>query len=139
MKKILFVVISLFVFISCSKKEVPFEAFSPEAFAYDLGDSWEVNSQVMVKGFLQFEKDGIYTASLQYTIDLIKPNGEKVQSVFSDEKSETKNEPIMDVSLEAQFEIDSSYEEGTYELTYNITNEISKKTLSINIDFDLLR
>ncbi len=137
MKKILFVVISLFVFISCSKKEVPFEAFSPEAFAYDLGDSWEVNSQVMVKGFLQFEKDGIYTASLQYTIDLIKSNGEKVQSVFSDEKSETKNEPIMDVSLEAQFEIDSSYQEGDYKIIFYITDLNSDNQANIEVQLEL--
>jgi len=37
------------------KEEVKFEAFSPEAFAYDIGNSWEVNATVNVKGFTKNE------------------------------------------------------------------------------------
>lgn len=137
MKKILLVIISLFVFISCSKKEVPFEAFSPEAFAYDLDDSWEVNAQVMIKGFLQLEKDGIYSASLQYTVDLVKPDGETVKSIFTDDKQETKDEAIMDISLEAQFELDPSYQEGNYKIIFHIKDLNSDNQTNIETDLEL--
>ncbi|MDT3695524.1 MAG: hypothetical protein ROY99_03965 [Ignavibacterium sp.] len=139
MKKVLIIIFGLFAIVSCGKKDVKFEAFSPEAFAYDLGDSWEVNSQVMVKGFLQFEKDGIYTASIKYSVDLIKPNGEKVQSIFADEKQETKDEAIMDVSLEAQFELDSSYQEGSYKIIYKILDLNSENQTNIEVQLELIK
>ena len=71
MKKIVFVCFILFAVISCSKKEdVKFEAFSPEAFAYDIGDSWEINATVNVKGFVKKKVGDEFTASLEFTIDM---------------------------------------------------------------------
>ena len=37
----------------CNKEEVKFEAFSPQSFAFDIGDRWEVNALVNVKGFVR--------------------------------------------------------------------------------------
>lgn len=139
MKKIFLVLVALIFLISCSKKAAPFETFSEEAFAYDLGNSWEVNSQVRIKGFTQLEKDGIYTASIKFTVDLIKPDGEKVTGVFEDEKSETKNEVIMDLPLEAQFELDSTYLAGNYTLIFNVQDNNSDNRASKEIKFDLSR
>ena len=49
MKKIFFVLVSLLIIISCSKKDVKFEAFSAEAFAFDIGDGTaEVNATVRI-------------------------------------------------------------------------------------------
>ncbi|MCK7526092.1 MAG: hypothetical protein MZV64_55045 [Ignavibacteriales bacterium] len=75
MKKVILVLVALLIVISCSKKDVKFEAFSAEAFAFDLGDGTaEVNATVRVKGFTQTEKDDIYKAAVAYDVDLIKPD-----------------------------------------------------------------
>lgn len=139
MKKVLLLFTGLVILIACTKKEAPFEIFSEEAFAYDLGSSWEVNSQVRIKGFTQLEKDGIYTASIKFTVDLIKPNGEKVTDIFEDEKSETKNEVIMDLPLEAQFELDSTYPDGNYTLIFTVQDNNSDSRASKEIKFELSR
>ena len=87
MNKALCIFILIFVTISCSKKEeVKFEAFSPEAFAYDIGDSWEVNATVNVRGFTKLEKNDEFSVSLSYSVDLIKPDGEVTKDIFSNVK-----------------------------------------------------
>lgn len=139
MKKIFLIIISVLVVISCTRKAAPFEIFSEEAFAYDLGNSWEINSQVRVKGFTQIEKDGVYSVAIYFTVDLVKPNGEKVLSIFDDEKFETKNEVIMDIPLEAQFEMDSTYSNGNYTLIFNVEDKNSDNRASKEIKFELNR
>jgi hypothetical protein len=59
MKKLFaFALVGLFVFTSCKKEEpLNLEAFSPQGFAFDLGDIWEVNATVRVKGFQQNRND----------------------------------------------------------------------------------
>lgn len=127
MKKIFLLFISLLVIVACTKKQVPFEAFSAQAFAFDLGDGTaEVNASVRVKGFKQTEKDNIYNASVAYEVDLIKPDSSVVNSVFKYVQKSEKQEPINDISLEAQFILDSSYQAGSYTLVFRIADEKSE-------------
>ena len=109
MKKIILVLIVSLIVISCSKKQVPFEAFSSEAFVFDIGDGIaEVNSTVRVKGFVQTEKDDNYKAA------------------------------VNDVALEAQFNLDSTnYKSGVYTLIYKIADTNSENTLETEVNFDL--
>lgn len=140
MRKIILVLVTLSLIISCSKKEIKFEAFSPESFAYDLGDGIaEVNASVRVKGFTQTEKDGNYSASINYDVDLIKPDSSIVKSVYQDVKTKTDSEPINDVGLEAQFDLDSTYLDGDYKLVFNIKDNNSNKTLVAKVDLKLSR
>lgn len=129
MKKF-FVVSFVFVFvlIACKKEEpLNLEAFSPQGFAYDLGDVWEVNASVRVKGFQQNRDDETeeVSASVYYNVDLEKPNGEIKENIFKYLKDVTDNERIMDIALESQFELGTDYEEGTYKLIYHIKDELS--------------
>jgi hypothetical protein len=39
--------------------------------------------------------------------------------------------------LEAQIELDSTFKVGNYILIFNVSDEISKQTKTINIPFDL--
>lgn len=138
MKKIFLIVICLLVIAACSKKEVPFEAFSAEAFVFDIGDGIaEVNSTVRVKGFVQTEKDNNYKAAIAYDIDLLKPDSTLEKSVFKFVQKDENTEPINDIALEAQFNLDSTYEAGTYTLIYNIADKNSDKTLEAKVNFDL--
>lgn len=135
-KSVFFSFILLFTF-SCSKKEeVKFETFSPEAFAYDIGDVWEVNATVNVKGFEKVEIDDEFSVSLSYIIDLINPAGDSTKNIFSDLK-ELRDREINDVQLEAQFELDDSYVNGLYQIVFNIKDNNSGKTVSARVEFEL--
>jgi hypothetical protein len=137
MKKILLLMTLGIIVISCSKKEdVKFEAFSPEAFAYDIGDSWEINATVNVKGFVKKEVDDEFTASLEFTIDMIGPDSLEVTNIFSDSKDETSSE-LIDVQLESQFELDYDSPEGLYQITFNVTDNNSGQKTTAQTQFEL--
>ena len=138
MKKVILVLVALLIAISCSKKDVKFEAFSAEAFAFDIGDGTaEVNATVRVKGFTQTEKDDIYKAAVAYDVDLIKPDSSISKSVFKFVQNDEGQEPISDIALEAQFSLDSSYTEGAYTLVFNITDKNSESKTEAKVNFDL--
>jgi uncharacterized protein YfaS (alpha-2-macroglobulin family) len=137
MKKLFVLFVLLIVTFSCGKKETKFEAFSPEAFAYDIGDSWEVNAALRVKGFAQIEKDGTHSAAVKYSVSLIYPDGKEVDSVYSDKKNESKKEEIMDIPLEAQFNLDSSLVDGNYTLVFDVEDINSKSTATARVTFEL--
>lgn len=127
----------ILVSISCSKKEeVKFEAFSPEAFAYDIGDSWEVNATVNVKGFVKKEIGDELSASFDYSVDLIGPDSLQVDGIFADTK-EVESDEIIDVQLEAQFELDYDSPEGQYQIRFNIVDNNSGQTTSAQSEFEL--
>lgn len=136
---IFFVPIVFFVLISCSKKEVKFETFATEAFAYDLGNAWEVNATVNVRGFEQHEnKDGEnFSISLLYSVDLTTPEGRKIENLYSDNIDLSKHEKFTDIPVEAQFDLDSTYALGKYELIFNIKDNYSNEEISGKVPFDL--
>jgi hypothetical protein len=137
MKKIFYVFFLVLVFISCSKKdEVKFEAFSPEAFAYDIGDAWEVNATVNVKGFIKKEVGEKLSASLDLFVDLVNPDSSRVESIFVDSKEVTDNE-LIDIQLETQFELDYDSVEGIYMIIFKIVDNYSGKEISSQTEFEL--
>ncbi|MCW8803760.1 MAG: hypothetical protein OQK57_05115 [Ignavibacteriaceae bacterium] len=137
MRKIIFVCFILFAVISCSKKEeVKFEAFSPEAFAYDIGDAWEINATVNVKGFVKKEEGDEFTASLEFTIDMNGPDSLEVTNIFGDSKDVTSSE-LIDVQLEAQFELDYNSPEGLYKITFDVTDKNTGEITTAQAEFEL--
>jgi len=140
MKKIILLFAALFVIISCSKKETKFEAFSAEAFAFDIGDGTaEVNATVRAKGFTQTEKDGNYKAAIAYEVDLLKPDNSVKKSVYKSVQNEEAKEPISDIALEAQFTLDSTYTAGIYTLVFMISDKNSENKIESKVNFDLTR
>jgi hypothetical protein len=141
MKKIMFVILLLIITISCGKKEENLEAFSPETFAYDLVNQWEVNATVRVKGVKQIKiknEDNYYSA-LTLNIDLIHPDGKVEKNKFSYTHSKKSNEILKDIGLEAQFELDSTYSDGIYKIVFNISDAHSQKSTSIEKELELKR
>lgn len=137
MKKILLIIIVYIIAVSCSKKEeVKFEAFSPEAFAYDIGDGWEINATVNVRGFAKVERDDESFVSLSYSLDLINPDGNVTKNIFNDSKDVNEQE-ISDVQLEAQFDLAKTYSQGKYKVVFTIKDNNSGKTTSSQADFVL--
>lgn len=137
MKNILNLIILFALFVSCAKNEdKKFEAFSPEAFAYDLGDSWEVNATVNVRGFMKIETGEEFSASLDFSVDLVSPKGETSKNIFSDSK-EVKEKEINYLQLEGQFELDTTNVEGKYKIIFNIKDNNSNKSTFAEIEVDL--
>jgi len=137
MKKILLLIALGIIVISCSKKEeVKFEAFSPEAFAYDIGDAWEINATVNVKGFVKKEVGDELSTSFDFTVDLTTPDSLEIENIFIDSKEVTDSE-IIDVQLESQFELDYNSPEGLYRITFNVTDNNSGKVTSAQTEFEL--
>lgn len=137
MKYFIALIFIAFLLIGCSKEEVKLEAFSPESFAFDIGDTWEVNAQVNVKGFDEKEIEDTFYASITYSVDLILPNNKKIEKIFNNTEEVTKEEEITDIPLEVQFELDSTYTEGKYKLLFNIWDNFSEQTTEVSVEFDL--
>lgn len=133
MKNYFFIIILILILISCGKKEEKFEAFSAEAFAYDLGNYWEVNITTRVKGVSEIknEKTNEYLYELSFTIDLVHPDSTIEKNKFSFSHSQKSNEKLKDIGLEAQFELDSTYKEGNYKIIFNISGAHSKNSTSL--------
>jgi hypothetical protein len=126
MKELVFVFLTTIILYSCSKEEpVKMETFSTDAFAYDLGDSWEVNATTRVKGFNQKEEGNNYSVTIAYDVDLVTPAGDTIKALISRVEDKTDNERIMEISLEAQFELDSTYATGDYTIIFNIKDVLS--------------
>ncbi len=129
---------SLITDIFSNKDEVKFEAFNPEAFAYDLGNTWEVNAMINVKGFEQREGSGdIFEASISYSADIKTPNGKTEENLYSDKINISAQEEIIDIPLEVQFELDSTYSFGKYTIIFNITDLYSQNSITGSAEFDL--
>ncbi|MDP2303119.1 MAG: hypothetical protein Q8N03_11935 [Ignavibacteria bacterium] len=143
MKKILFSTILgfalMFILISCGEKEelIKIEAFNPEVGVYDLGDGWEINPTTFVKGFIQPEENGTYSAKVSFMIDLVKPDGSKIQNIANGIEEKSQGEKFTDLKIEAQFELDTTFSVGLYKMILNLKDEHSKQTVSIEKDFTL--
>ena len=138
MKSFLLLFVLLLLIISCSKEETKLEAFNSEAFAYDLGNTWEVNAMINVKGFEQREGSGdTFEASISYSADIKTPDGKTIENLYSDEINISAQEEIIDIPLEVQFELDSTYSFGKYTIIFNITDNYSQNIITGSAEFDL--
>ena len=128
----------LFLFSACSKKkEVKLTAYNATAFAYDLGNSWEVDATTRVKGFVQKEESNMFSASLAYDINLITPKNDTLKSLISKVVDKSEKEKMSDTGLEAQFDLDSTYSYGTYKLLWNVKDVATNDTASASTNFKL--
>jgi len=137
MKQFLSLIFFAFLLNGCNKEEVKLEAFNHESFAFDIGDRWEVNAPVNVKGFNQKEIEDTFYASITYSVDLILPDDKKIENIFNNTEEVTKEEEILDIQLEVQFELDSTYTVGKYKLLFTIQDNFSEKSTEASIEFDL--
>ena len=127
MKNFVFIILLGLFFYSCDKEEpLELSAYNTEAFAYDIGNSWEVNASTRVKGFEQREEgENKFTATIAYDVDIITPKGDTLKALLSQVEDKKGNEKMMDVALEAQFELDSTYVEGEYIIIFNVKDVLS--------------
>lgn len=136
MKKILYISILVF-FFACSDKKEPLQLFSPEAFAYTLDSGWELNASVRVRNFTQENEDDKYQAKLSYSVDLVKPSGEKISDVDDGIIDESSEEEFQDLPIELQLELSDSYQTGSYSLIFKVTDDYSSETDTLSQPFIL--
>lgn len=137
MKFFLFLFSMLFI-STCSKlPKKKFELFSPQAFAFDLGDSWEVNASLNVRGFQQnIIKDG-FQVIISYKADLITPQSDTIKSLSSKIIEERYKTELLDLPIQIQLELDSTFSSGQYKLIVYVTDSLSKQLVFTDILFDI--
>jgi hypothetical protein len=137
-KKFLIFPLILLFFGACSKEPEPkLQLSGQDAFAFDIGEGWEVNASVTAKGFKVKEIEEKFLAKLSYSVDLFTPESDTLIAIYSDIIEKSSDEEISDMILEAQLEIDSSFVPGIYKLVYNVKDDYSNQIKSIAIDFEL--
>lgn len=137
MKNVIFLILSAIMILGCSKDELNLEAFNPEAFAFDIGDTWEVNASTQVKGFIQLEENETFKASLSFSVDLVTPGGDTIQGLITRVEDLVNNEKVLDTSLEAQFELDSTYTAGKYNVVFNVKDVNSNQAATTTSSFEI--
>ena len=68
---------------------------------------------------------------------MILPSGEKIKNVFTDSVKESQSEEFIDLPIEVQFDLDSTYSTGKYELVIHIKDNFSDKTTDSSVSFNL--
>jgi hypothetical protein len=137
MKNVIILIV-LYSLIACNSKPEPnLQLFSPEAFAFNIGDSWEVNASVNAKGFEQKENNEVFDIKLFFTVDLITPEKDTLKKIFTDSLVSNQKNEFIDVPMEAQIELDTTFAIGKYKLIFNITDKFSKQKKSAEVNFNL--
>ena len=125
---------------SCNKKSEPkLELFNPEAFAFDIGDSWEVNATINAKGFFKKEENNEFRIKLSYAVDLITPQKDTLKKIFTDTLANNQKNDFIDIPVETQIELDSTFETGNYKLLFNVKDEYSKQEKKAEVSFILTK
>ena len=130
-------VFNLNISIFSTKEENKLTAFSPEAFAYQLDKGWEVDATTRVKGFTQIESNKKYKANISFTVDLLTPDGKTIKDVDKKIKDKLENEKMMDIGLDSQFDLDTTYAQGKYKVLFHIKDVNSGDTTSSAASFQL--
>ena len=136
MRFLLFIIIG-FILLSCNKEIEKLELFSEEAFAFRLDESWELNSSIRLKGFVQNEVEDLYKINISYYADLIQENGDSIARVDEGEIMLENEEELSDVEIEVQIELDSTFSAGKYKLRFYVTDENSLREISKSVSFEL--
>jgi hypothetical protein len=126
------------LFISCGKKEEPkLITFNPVTYAFKTDGGWDVQASIQVKGFTQKKEKDTYIVKMFYSVDLVKPDGNFVNGVVRDTIDEENTEEFMDLPVNVQFELDSSYTVGNYKVIYNIKDAFSNQQIKSEKDLEL--
>lgn len=126
----------LSILSACRKEQAKLELFSQEAFAFSVDNGWELNASAVVKGFFQTENDTAYESKISYSVDLITP-ADTLRNVDYGIINRKSAEELLDLSIESQVEIDSSFSTGSYKVVFNVVDELSKRTVKAEKMFEL--
>ncbi len=132
-----FISILVFLLCSCGKEEPKLELFSLDAFAYDLDSGWEVNATVNAKGIKQIEAGEKYEHKLSYSVFLVTPEQDTLKEIDRGEVGNLTKEEVLDIPLESQIELDSTFGKGNYKLGFIVKDLYSNQIDTIAAAFKL--
>ena len=139
MKKLIFIFSALTIF-SCSKEQEKLEIFSEEAFAFYLEECWELNASARIKGFTQQEDEQEnYIAKLSYSINIITPAADTLTNIDYGLIDELSEEEMVDLVLETQIEIDTTFAVGKYKIVFIVDDNLSQRTVTSEKEFGLTK
>lgn len=139
MKKLFLFIIVFILITGCSRKFEKFELFSAESFAYSMESGWELNASVRAKGFEQEESHSKYTAKLSYFADVITPDGKLLEKVSSGVVDKTSDEKLIDLPIETQIKLDSTFKPGIYKITFVVKDEADGDEGHLSSFFELTK
>jgi hypothetical protein len=132
--------LSVILLISCGKKVEPkLTTFNPVTYAFKTDQGWDVQASIQVKGFTQEKEKDTYIVKMFYSVDLLKPNGNLVKGVVKDTIDEENTEEFMDLPVNVQFELDSTYALGKYKVIYNIRDAFSNQQIKTEKELELTK
>jgi hypothetical protein len=137
MKKRFSILLLILLITGCSKQEEKFELFSPEAFAYSLDNSWELNASCQAKGFVKNENNGKFASQISFVIDLKLPDGNVTKNIQRGRVDQFVEEDAMDLTINTQIKLDSTYKAGTYIIIFNAKDDFSGRKAEIERQFEL--
>lgn len=137
MKKTAFTLALLLLICACQKENEKFELFSPVAFAYSLDNSWELNASCQAKGFVRKEYAGRMGAQVSFVIDLKTPDGTIKKDVQHGRVDQLAEDDVLDLAINTQINLDSTYKAGKYVLIFNAKDDFSGSTAKIEKQFEL--
>jgi hypothetical protein len=137
MKKpyLIFAVICLMFFLSCSeeKKELKIESLS--AFAYFVEDSWELDATAVVSGFTAEEDEK--SIKLSYSLDFVSPSGKLLEEIDYGTADQTMESDSENAEIDIQVFIGNDFETGDYKLIVHVTDDLSSMETSDTTTFVL--
>ena len=138
MKTKTLIILIFLLFFACSEEEVlNLEVYSPEAFAFQLDESWELNASVQVKSFMQEEQENSYTSKLSYYVNLTTPSGELLEEVDYGLVNKSNDEKMTDLQVDIQIVLDSSFKAGEYEIEIYVLDDLAGQKESAKTKFEL--
>ena len=138
MKTKTLIILIFLLFFACSEEEVlKLEVYSPEAFAFQLDESWELNASVQVKSFMQEEQENSYTSKLSYYVNLTTSSGELLEEVDYGLVNKSNDEKMTDLQVDIQIVLDSSFKAGEYEIEIYVLDDLAGQKESAKTKFEL--
>ncbi len=131
-------ILLIFLFLAgCGKEEKKPEIFSPDAYAFPMENSWELDGSFRVKGLETKERENKFEYKVTYSITLTNDKNQNriaLKDVLYEEKAD---EELSDIGIDFQTELDSTFTEGKYEALINIKDNFSRKTAQLKFDIEL--
>ncbi len=137
MKKIILLFTFFVLLTACSNKREDLELFNAESFAYSMDSGWELNATVRAKGFEQDKNGNKFTAKLSYFAELETPDGRLLEKISSGNVDKTSAEKLIDIPIETQIKLDSTFVTGNYKITFFVKDELTGRKAYLWSFFEL--
>ncbi len=138
MKKLLLIAAIVMFAFACSKPNVPMELFSPDAFAFEVDNGYELNTSIRVKGFNKVDTAEVEEATVNYMLNIITADNDTIKNVYAGKVSgEGDDEEFMEMEIEVQVLLDASFESGKYTLEFLAQDNNSTEKDTSVIGFEL--